>query len=182
MTKFCADCIYMGNVDTKGKFPCNNSRSGLKVVSARQVACNYFTECFNSRRSETERERMMRTSRDYGYYIMTAVMDILNLPERETYITEFAYVKDVIMPKLNGGAAWVNEYDTFGPVIAFGIREENDPASVALELFETYIRTFHALFNNNEIDQAISVYQDMFRELMVRYQLIDKPQKREIKN
>lgn len=175
MGKYCADCIDMGTVDTKGKYPCNNPRCGYKVVSARQAACSYFTECFNSRRSETEREQMMRTSRDYGYYVMTTVMDILNYPEKDNYISEFAYVKDVIMPQLNGGIEWVSEYDIFGPVIAFFISEEPNRVEFARKLYDTYLKDFHTLFGKNELDKAIEVYQNMFKDLMIKYELMQEP-------
>lgn len=91
-------------------------------------------------------ERLRKISRNKGYYIMTAIMDILNIPEKDIYIAEFAYIKDVVMPNLEGGNDWILEYDVIGLAIAFGLREDINRVEIAKGLFEKYIKGFHELF------------------------------------
>ena len=87
--KDCAMCCYMGTCENNdGKFPCTSPKVSAKYVSANQNAsdCNSYTPSFSSRRGESEMERLRKISRNKGYYIMTAIMDILNIPEKDIYI------------------------------------------------------------------------------------------------
>lgn len=86
--KDCAMCCYMGTCENNdGKFPCTSPKVSAKYVSANQNAsdCNSYTPSFSSRRGESEMERLRKISRNKGYYIMTAIMDILNIPEKDIY-------------------------------------------------------------------------------------------------
>lgn len=170
--KYCADCRNMGTADDRGKFPCTERKSGYKVVSARMPACACFGDIFNSKRSETDRERYMRTSREYGYFIMTAIMNILKLPDKDRYIHEFAFLKDEVLPKLVGGEEWVDDYNVFGPMIVSFILGD-DKERIANSLYRRYIRDFDALMGKNEFDAAIEVYNNMYEELKIKYGLMD---------
>lgn len=179
-TKDCAMCCNMGINPTKeGKFACEDPRSPYDFVNAFDNAanCRYFTDCFASKRGNSDMERLRKISRNKGYYIMTAIMDILNIPEKDIYIDEFAYIKDVVMPNLEGGNDWIFEYDVIGLAIAFGLREDVNRVEIAKGLFEKYIKGFHELFQEGEIDKAITVYDQMYCELKRKYGFEESPRK-----
>lgn len=159
--KDCAMCCYMGTCENNdGKFPCTSPKVSAKYVSANQNAsdCNSYTPSFSSRRGESEMERLRKISRNKGYYIMTAIMDILNIPEKDIYIAEFAYIKDVVMPNLEGG-------------------EDINRVEIAKGLFEKYIKGFHELFQEGKIDEAITAYDQMYCELKRKYGFEESPRK-----
>ncbi len=178
--KDCAMCCYMGTCENNdGKFPCTSPKVSAKYVSANQNAsdCNSYTPSFSSRRGESEMERLRKISRNKGYYIMTAIMDILNIPEKDIYIAEFAYIKDVVMPNLEGGNDWILEYDVIGLDIAFGLREDINRVEIAKGLFEKHIKGFHELFQEGKIDEAITAYDQMYCELKRKYGFEESPRK-----
>lgn len=169
--KYCADCVDMGETpNKKGLFKCLNCRkSGYDEVSARQIACGFFTEAFNGRRSETERERLMQISRDHGYYITTFIVETLDLEDKEDYLYAFAYIKEAIMPSLDSSMSWVNDYDTYGPIIADRLKEANNSESLASSLFNLYLKPFKESIDAGETMEAIRTYDSMYQELKVLF-------------
>lgn len=183
--KYCADCKDMeGNVEShnKGMFTCYNPKSGFKVVSARKPACNYITECFNHDRCETDRERLMAKSREYRCYIVGAVVKTLNidLDLAEYYLSIFDYFKNTIMPRINNGAEWVEDYDKFGPEVAAKIKGNEEKCE---KLFNGVIKPFTDALLENEVDDAITIYTSMYSDLKQEYgigegdkELVQSPQ------
>lgn len=173
----CSDCAYMDtNIKSNGKYRCENCRkSGYDEVSATMIACRSFCDSLYSRRSSSERQALYNASRAKGLWIMTAIMDILDLEDRETYLGEFAYLKMIMLPLLIGGNDWVRDYDTFGPIIAEKLKQEENKEEYAEELFNEYILPFHISFNSGNIDAAFDIYQNMFRRLKIRYGLEPQP-------
>lgn len=173
----CSDCAYMDtNVKSNGKYRCENSRkSGYDEVSATMIACNSFCDCLYSRRSSSDRAKLYQASKDKGWWIMSAIMEILDLEDKEVYLSEFAYLKKHMLPLLHGGNEWIKDYDRFGPIIAKRMHEEKSKVEFAAELFANYIFPFHQLFNEGDIDAAFDIYQKMFRALKLRYGLEPMP-------
>ena len=97
--------------------------------------------------------------------------------EKDIYIAEFAYIKDVVMPNLEGGNDWILEYDVIGLAIAFGLREDINRVEIAKGLFEKYIKGFHELFQEGKIDEAITAYDQMYCELKRKYGFEESPRK-----
>lgn len=174
----CSDCAYMDEcIKANGKYRCENSRSGYDEVAATMAACNYFCDSLYSRRSSSDRDRLYKASKAKGWWIMSAIMEILNVDGKEVYLNEFAYLKTVMLPLLDGGNDWIDDYDRFGPIIAKNIKEEANKEDFARNLFIDYILPFHVLFNQGNIDAAFGVYQQMYNKLKVRYGLIPVPKK-----
>lgn len=168
--KYCADCVWMGETPNKdGLFKCTNCASGYDAVSARMQACRSFTEAFNSRRSESQREGFMGISRSHGYYIVTVVTTILGIEDQASYLSNFAYFRDQMMPLIIGGEEWLLDYDCYGPDIADKIKNAPNALEVAQKLFDNYIKPFNTYFEENMFDDALVIYQTMFSELKKEY-------------
>ena len=175
MSKYCADCVNMATGShQKGMFKCTNSRSGYDKVSARMLACSYFTECFNSRRCETDRNNYMEISRSYGCYIVTAVVTTLKLEDAKMYINTFDYFRNQIMPELQGGYEWLEDYDTFGPKVALKVSEDEFKCE---SLFVDYIRPFTNFILCNQVDKAVILYKKMYTNLKNEYGLGTYPKR-----
>lgn len=172
----CSDCAYMDtNIKSNGKYRCDNSRSGYTEVSGTMSACNVFCDSLYSRRSSSERNALYQASRDKGLWILTAIMDTLDLENKSAYLGEFEYLKNIMLPLINGGIDWIEEYDTFGPIIADKIRQEENSKQLCRNLFETYICPFHLSFIENNLDEAFTIYNNMFRALKLKYGIEPMP-------
>ncbi len=176
--KYCADCAWMGEcADRHGKFPCTNRRSNYKEVSARMERCNEFTDIFNSKRGERRREELMRISRSHGYYIVTAVCDILGLTHDNIYLDYFMYVRDVVMPNLAYGKEWIEDYEEFGPKIAEAINNAENKEEIAGRILNECLNPFVELMISGNVDTAIEVYQKMVESAKVGFGLVEEPKK-----
>lgn len=168
--KYCADCVDLQDGGHRnGLFPCLNPKSGYQEVSAGQKKCDYFTECFNSRRGERRREELMRISREYHCYIVTAIVTTLILEDCLLHLNTFDYYRNVILPNMVGGEEWLEDYDTYGPIVAEAVEGDEDKCSY---LFETYIRPFtNLLLLSNQVDAARAVYDRMYANLKEEYNI-----------
>lgn len=176
--KYCADCAWMGECENKdGLFPCTNSRSNYRDVSARMEKCNYFTDILNSKRGEGRKEQLMKISKSHGYYIVTAVCEILELDEENIYIEYFKYVRDIVMPNLAYGPDWIEDYEEFGPKVAELMRKAENREEIAGRILNECLNPFVELMMEGNIDKAITVYQEMFEREKVNFGLTSQPKK-----
>lgn len=168
--KYCADCAWMGECDNKdGKFPCENPRSSYKVVSARMSKCNAFTDILNSKRGEGRKEELMRISKSHGYYIVTAVCKILGLDTDNIYMEYFMYLRDVIMPNLEYGKEWIEDYEEYGPKIAEAIENSENREEIAGSILNECLNPFVELMIKCNVDEAITIYQEMVEQQKVKF-------------
>ena len=170
--KDCSDCTYMGIYEDKdGKFECTNSKSRYKVVSARMPQCPCFLEAFQSRRGEGERKRYRDISRSHGYHIMSAVTEILQLPENNVYLYGFMELRDCEMSNnLNKYGDFLDYYDNYGPAIADLIRNDDERYHICGEVLNA-LTNFPNSVAKSEYDVAFSLYFNMFNMLIKHYGL-----------
>lgn len=173
--KYCADCVSMDTAaDKHGMFKCLACRkSGYDRVSARKIACDSFSECFNSRRSESERETLMSISRGHNCYIVGAIISTLQI-EDETYMDNFDYFRNVLLPRIHGGNEWLRDYDINGPKVAAKIVGDVDKCS---DLFVRFLLPFTVHMNENNIDSAFLVYNYMYTLLKQEFNLMPTEKK-----
>ena len=176
--KYCADCAWMGECENRdGKFPCENPRSNYEVVSARMGKCNVFTDILNTKRGERRKEELMRISKSHGYYIVTAVCNILGLGADNIYMEHFMYVRDVIMPRLAYGNEWIADYEECGPKIAQAMLESDNKEEIAGRILNECLNPFIELMMESNVDAAIKVYQEMVEQEKVRFGFAEEPNK-----
>lgn len=174
--KYCVDCRWMGECEDKnGKFPCQNSKSNYKEVSARMQKCNAFGEVMG--RDEWRKEQLMKISKSHGYYIVTAVCETLGLGTDNVYMDYFMYVRDVVMPNLAYGNEWIADYEEFGPKIADTIVNAENKEEIAGRILNECLNPFVELMIAGNVDDAITVYQTMVEQEKVRCGLTPKPKK-----
>ena len=168
MFPFDADCSYCRylcpNDEKKGKFYCEKKR---EYVSARARLCSMAAEVMG--RPNCEKESLRRISREHGYYIVTAVTEILDLDSDNEYMNRFRHFRDVVLSNNKCYQDFIDEYDSIGPEIAERIK--SDPES---QVYAEYLRVcFLDQFVNqlvlNNIDGAFATYSQMFEQLKDRY-------------
>lgn len=167
--KYCADCTWLQDGGHRnGMFPCENRKSGYQEVSAKKTRCDYFLEILNSKRGERRREELMRISKEYHCYIVTAIVTTLIIDDCLDYLNAFDYYRGVILPLINGGDEWLEDYDTYGPIVAEAVEGDEDKCSY---LFETYVKPFTQLLSLNQVDAAKAVYDRMYVNLKEEYNI-----------
>lgn len=176
--KYCSDCAWMTECQNNdGKFPCTNPRSNYKVVSARMEKCNVFTDVLNSKRGEGRKEELMKISKSHGYYIVTAVCNVLGLGTDNVYMEYFMYVRDVVMPNLAYGFGWIKDYEEYGPKIADAIESAENKEEIAGRILNECLNPFIELMLEGNVDEAITVYQEMFEQEKVKFGFSPVPKK-----
>ena len=175
--KYCCDCAYMdtneGEGKNIGKYPCTNKRIKDKYVSARKVVrggdypfCPGFLEAFSTR-GEWEREQYMKESKRHGYYVLTAIKDILGLDEHEVRFNKFVYLRDVIMPKLD--PKFVSEYEFYGPILADELKSDDFSKEAATYYLTEFVYEVINCIDEEKYERAIEIYKSMINSMKLQY-------------
>ena len=175
--KYCCDCAYMdtneGEGKNIGKYPCTNKRVKDNYVSARKVVRGgdspfffFFLEAFWSR-GEWEREQYMKESKRHGYYVVSAVCEILGLEDKTSYLNRFIYFRDIILPELCPSI--ISQYEFYGPIFAEKIRGEENKEEIASCIFDYYIFDMVNCIKNEKYQDALNIFKAMIKELKTRY-------------
>lgn len=166
MAKYCADCYHMDECPNReGLFKCLNSRKSLyNYVSARRLAvgCAGFGEAWQSRRGERAREEYMAISRKHGYYLVTAISEILNVPEPNEYLSCFQYIRDVYMPEKPLYQGFIDEYEYLAPNLSSKLMSDANVDYYAAYLLAFYLEPFVSLVHEGQYEEASKQYIEMF--------------------
>ena len=168
MFPFDADCSYCRYLrpsdEKKGKFYCEKKR---EYVSARASICSMAAEVMG--RPNCDKEALRRISRSHGYYVVTAITEILDLDSDNIYMSSFRYLRDVILPNMIDYQDFIAEYDSIGPAIAERLKSDPESQTYAEYLRVCFLDQFVAQFESNSIDTSIATYSQMFEQLKDRY-------------
>lgn len=167
----CSDCCYMDINPTKdGKFKCDNRKSGYDFVYADKDKCDYFAECFTWNRPSSDRRTLREISRNKRRYIMTAMSEILGLPEENPYSVSCGeMIYEYIIPNQDVYDEFITKYDTYGPVLADLLRRDPERKNVC-EYILYLLGDYVCLVNHGNFPEAITIYSQMFDKLMEHYQ------------
>ena len=178
MFPFDADCSYCRylcpNDEKKGKFYCEKKR---EYVSARARLCSMAAEVMG--RPNCDKERLRKISKEHGYYVVTAITEILELDSNNQYMESFKYLRDVVLPEMPYYHQFIEEYETIGPELADRLREDTDGRDFAEYLRVYFLERFVSQFLSNNVDNAVATYSLMLGIIKERYGLSqeDKGQK-----
>lgn len=178
MFPFDADCSYCRelnpNSEDKGKFYCEKRRE--YVPATRSVfTCNYRAEAMG--RSQTEKNRLRKISKAHGYYVVTAISNILGLDNDNEYISAFVYLRDVIMPASDEYKSFIDDYETDGPALASLLSNDEGALDYAEYLRANYLNGVVSLFCQDRIFDAVSLYTSMLDLMKARYGYVRKSEK-----
>lgn len=172
MAKYCADCAYRApGIKKNGKFPCTNSRSGYSEVPATQPAsyCSVFCDAMGSTYSTREKEEAYRASKKHGWFITTAISDILGLGMDNEYMDAFGYIREVYVPEVGYQRDFFETYDIEGASFADEMYADENREMYAEYLKETYLDSFVSLVKENKNDEAIDLYIAMYNGIKTKY-------------
>ena len=165
----CSECTYIDTLsENKGLYPCTNKRSGYKVVSARKPKCNCFCAIGVGKRTTKECRDLERNSKENGYFIVSAITEILNLIDK-TALTAFEYIKDVYMPTKDEYASFLTEYEDKGATVADSLRNDEKAYEVAAYFYDNYLIEFSALVELGDYDAASILYLEMYDKMLEHY-------------
>ena len=180
----CSECTYIDvSGENKGKYPCTNPKSGFKVVSARKGKCGCFCAIGVGKRTTMEARELENNSRKYGYFIVTAITEILGLEEDNKYLQTFAYLKDEVMPNVEEYQSFLEEYETNGPRISEELKKQEDAYDYAELLKIAYLEDVAELTIMERADDAISTFKDMYEMLRQDFGIkraVPKPQMKQL--
>ncbi|MDE6142357.1 MAG: hypothetical protein K2G03_07105 [Bacilli bacterium] len=161
----CADCRSLHLDDEyRGKFYCEKKKD---YVSARANICRMAAETMG--RATSDKNKARRTSKDHGYYVVTAISEILGLPEDNEYMCAFTYLRDVILPSDEEYKGFIDDYEVDGPALATLLKDDENAQDYAEYLRGTYLNGVVRLFCQNQIDDAIALYTSMLDAMKERY-------------
>ncbi len=156
-----------------GKYPCTNKRIKDSYVSARKVVrggdtpfCPGFLEAFWSR-GEWEREQYMKESKRHGYYVLTAIKDILGLDEQDVRFNKFVYLRDVIIPELD--PKFDKEYEFYGPILADELKSDIFGKEASQYYLLNYIYKVINDVEEEKYEEAIDLYKTMINSMKLQY-------------
>lgn len=168
MFPFDADCSYCRYLrpsdEKKGKFYCEKKRD---YVSARASICSMAAEVMG--RPNCDKEALRRISRSHGYYVVTAITEILDLDSDNIYINSFRYLRDVILPTRDEYQGFIDDYEKDGPCLAELLRCDDEGNNYAEYLRVTYLNGLVSLFCQDKIDAAMMLYNSMLNAIKKRY-------------
>lgn len=161
----CACCRYLIDNDMKdGKFYCEKKR---EYVSARARICGMAAEKMG--RPDCDKNTLRAYSKSHGYYVVTAITEILGLPEDNEYMETFVYLRDTVLPCMEDYQGFIDDYETDGPVLADLLRYDEDGEGYAEYLVDVYLAEFVRLISGNSIDEAVATYSSMLDAIKERY-------------
>lgn len=170
MFPFDAVCSYCRELcpdaEKDGKFYCSKTKS---YVSANRsvFTCGNRAEAMG--RSQTEKNRLARISKSHGYYIITAITEILGLDPENEYMCAFKYLRDVILPSDESYKDFIADYEIDGPILASSLRSDEESFEYADYLRTQYLNGLVSLFCQDNIKGAINLYQVMLEDMKGRY-------------
>ena len=173
----CADCAYMdpkneGLGKEEGKFLCENKRlhGSYVYVSARRdaCACPGFLEASWSRGS-MDKDRWRKKSKEHGYYVVTAICEILGFEESSEVSVCFEFLRDCYMVCNPQYQPFIDEYEEIGPAIAESLKQDENAKAIAADLFRRNLFQMVRFAAGEEYDRACQEYLDMFAELKEMY-------------
>ena len=168
MFPFDADCSYCRYLrpsdEKKGKFYCEKKR---EYVSARASICSMAAEVMG--RPNCDKEALRRISKSHGYYVVTAITEILGLSEDNEYMETFKYLRDVILPTREEYQSFIDDYETDGPCLAELLRCDDDGNNYAEYLRVAYLNGLVSLFCQDKIDAAMMLCNSMLNAIKKRY-------------
>lgn len=176
MFPFDADCSYCrelnSNDEYKGKFYCSKKK---QYVSARGSRCSMASEVMG--RSDSEKKRLRDISKAHGYYVITAISNILGLDNDNEYMSAFVYLRDVIMPASDEYKSFIDDYETDGPALASLLSNDEGALDYAEYLRVTYLNGVVSLFCQDRVFDAVSLYTSMLDAMKARYGYVRKSEK-----
>lgn len=161
----CTSCRYLIDTDYKdGKYYCEKKH---EYVSANDRICGMAAEKMG--RCESDKKRLRNYSKDHGYYVVTAITEILGLPEDNDYMETFVYLRDVVMTRMEEYQGFIEDYENDGPHLADLLRYDEDREGYAEYLIEVYLSEFVRLISGNSVDEAVATYSSMLDAIKERY-------------
>lgn len=175
----CSQCAYLEpRGENKGKYPCTHPRSGHKVVSARMSKkyCDYYCAIGVGKRSTRECRELEANSRKHGYYIMTAIHQILDIYDT-SYMSAFMYIKDEFMPMQDEYHSFLEDYEVHGPVLADILLSAEDKEEQAKYLMSEYLEEFTELVHLERPEEASTLYIRMYDHLLCQNNMVSTREK-----
>ena len=170
MFPFDADCAYCRelnpNKERNGKFYCEKTKTYVPANTS-VFSCNYRAEAMG--RSQTEKNRLSRISKDHGYYVVTAISQILGLPEDNEYMCAFMYLRDTILPAREEYKDFIDDYGVDGPALARLLEDDENAQDYAEYLRVSYLNGLVSLFCQDRVSDAMALYTSMLDAIKERY-------------
>lgn len=104
-----------------------------------------------------------------NFYVMTAYCDIKKLPYNCDEMISLIALRDKYMVEDIKGSAFLEEYESIGPILAFRLRTDVYRTDVVKEMEEIYIHPAMEMMLMNDFDGALDAYIEMIEKLKIRY-------------
>lgn len=165
------------NVIKEGKHPCE--RDGVFRFATSSDAQSCYKYCERFRRDMDRAEEAIKNSKRYqeanksyeavGCYITTVVVGILGESDTsELLMTLRKFRKEVLQvdPKYRD---ILFKYDALGPVLARAIVTSREKESLAMDIYNIYLKGCKRYIEKGEYDKAVELYIELTNSLIARF-------------
>lgn len=107
--------------------------------------------------------------RFHGWFIVTAITDILGLGLDNEYMNTFGYIREVFIPEFGYRADFIEDYEITGKEVAEALYIDKNRKDYSEYIVEKYLNEFVSLVKSNENERALDLYIDMYIEVKKHY-------------
>lgn len=164
----CSECTYL-DLDRGpdcGKFYCSKH---YERHYADEKKCDDYCRAYS--RSDRDIKNAEEISRDYRYYILTAICRILGMDHYNAHLKALKDLSDNYLSKCALGRDLLGKYDIVGPIVASYIENSSYKLSIATTLLQNFIIPTTNCVENNDFKGATRLYISMTERLMEYYKV-----------
>lgn len=140
----CLDCRWLDTSDKKwGEYYCQRNHY---YVRADSPSCSHIDN---------------KNGSSSGCYLTTAMCNILGFEDDCTILNTLRNFRDDYMTNDDECKPLLEDYDTFGPEIAYRLDQYIEKELVADVMLQMYINPAVECINNDKYDDAVEIYKEM---------------------
>lgn len=145
----CFDCE---NLDTSDRNKYNEAYCPVEreYVSLDSHTCRYFKP---------------------NFYVMTVYSALNNIPLDGEFMKLMLSFRDSFMMNNDEGIKFLNEYEYYGPCIAYKLKKDMYRSDIIIEMEKEYINPMLSFINEKRNIDAQNTYIQMIEQLKIRYGL-----------
>jgi len=158
MADICGECLKLDwnnkeKYSSKDKYYCNEMR---RYVEPTDRACRYYSYDKNHNQKDDGGFKQS------GCSFSMIVRDILGFSDNCELLNLLRSFRENILKKNKQYIPILLEYDQISPMICEKIEEHDNKYRFSLEFLQNFLLPFGYAFKSNEIENALSIYQNMF--------------------
>lgn len=172
MARICGECLYIDfknkeSYTSRERYYCNELK---KYVEKTDRGCSYYYY------DETKKEKPSGGFTPSGCSFSVIIRDVLGFADDCELLNLLrSFRENVLKQNTEQYLPILLEYDQISPKISQCIQKDEDKQRFCLEFSQNFLLPFVCAFKTNEIEDAVSIYKNMFNALKERFGFSNTP-------